>query len=462
MSDTLILGLDASKGRVDGVVLSGEGEVVAQGLDYADTGAQQRALGERLKALCARHGARRLLFVLEATGGYEQTWLDLAETLELGTTRLIPVRLDPVRIHHEYRQQGVRSIGDAISALTIARHVLKELGRYSAGCYLPDAAHRDARCAAHHIHKLGKDMTRLINRLDKQLSIHLPGLLAAFKVHKTDFVLRMLAKYKGKQGLLRAARRGFPGLKGCGPKRSATVLAALEAGSGAARTPELAARVIRDLAEDIRRYAKRIEQRKAELIACAPVDAARVELLRTMPGMGEYQAVQLLVFIDDIGRFDSAAKLAAFVGTQPDHKHSGDRLGGGHLSKKGPGLLRATLFQVVSCALMCGDAHMRAMYDEHKAKGKPDKVVRGILMHKVLRMVYGMLRTRTPYGAEVDRRHRQRRQEAEKPGDTKMSEERIEREAERLRGAPVTARYRNRLKKSHGHQAAGAESTASP
>ena len=50
-----------------------------------------------------------------------------------------------------------------------------------------------------------------------------------------------------------------------------------------------------------------------------------VNLLMTIPGMGIYSSAAIMSEIDDISRFDSKEKLAAYAGLVPRQDQSGSR-----------------------------------------------------------------------------------------------------------------------------------------
>ncbi len=58
-------------------------------------------------------------------------------------------------------------------------------------------------------------------------------------------------------------------------------------------------------------------------------------LLTSITGIGDQSAVEIVVEIEDINRFESAKKLGAYFGTHPMFKQSGDGTWGNHMSKKG-------------------------------------------------------------------------------------------------------------------------------
>ena len=57
----------------------------------------------------------------------------------------------------------------------------------------------------------------------------------------------------------------------------------------------------------------------------------RVKVLTTMPGVGQFTALVMLAEIGDIGRFDSARKLACWAGLTPTVRGSDLTVRHGHI-----------------------------------------------------------------------------------------------------------------------------------
>ncbi len=66
----------------------------------------------------------------------------------------------------------------------------------------------------------------------------------------------------------------------------------------------------------------------------------KVRLLMTIPGINVYSASAILAEIDDISRFPTKEHLASYAGLVPRQDQSGDRDIRGHISKRGPSMLR--------------------------------------------------------------------------------------------------------------------------
>jgi transposase len=72
-----------------------------------------------------------------------------------------------------------------------------------------------------------------------------------------------------------------------------------------------------------------------------------VELLQTIPGCGEINAWTIRAYTDDIKRFSSAKKYAAYAGLVPWVQNSNETIHHGKITKRGPEGLRTALVQVV-------------------------------------------------------------------------------------------------------------------
>ena len=72
-----------------------------------------------------------------------------------------------------------------------------------------------------------------------------------------------------------------------------------------------------------------------------------VELLQTIPGCGPISAWTIRAYTDDIKRFASAKKYAAYAGLVPWVQNSNETVHHGKITKRGPQELRTALVQVV-------------------------------------------------------------------------------------------------------------------
>src|SRR5439155_822512 len=80
----------------------------------------------------------------------------------------------------------------------------------------------------------------------------------------------------------------------------------------------------------------------AELVTRWGADA-RVRRLTTIPGIGPFIAIVLVLELGDIERFASAKRVASYVGLTPRIRGSAGRVRAGHITKEGNRLLRWVL-----------------------------------------------------------------------------------------------------------------------
>ena len=99
--------------------------------------------------------------------------------------------------------------------------------------------------------------------------------------------------------------------------------------------------------------------------------AQRVKLLKTIPGIGGLSAMEILVEIQDISRFETADELAAYLGLTPSQYSSGEHIRMGHITHAGNDRVRTTLVES-SWILIGKDPAMRRKYDniKHRRGGK--------------------------------------------------------------------------------------------
>ena len=123
----------------------------------------------------------------------------------------------------------------------------------------------------------------------------------------------------------------------------------------------------------------------------------RAALLETIPGLGERTIPQLLAYIGRPERFKSVKALIAYASLTPMIRQSGsslDRRRGTH--PMGHRELKRLLYFP---ALVAGKHNplVAAFWQRLKAQNKPGKVIVVACMHKLLSIVYGVLRSGQPF-----------------------------------------------------------------
>ncbi|MEM1281627.1 MAG: IS110 family transposase [Cyanobacteria bacterium P01_H01_bin.152] len=120
-------------------------------------------------------------------------------------------------------------------------------------------------------------------------------------------------------------------------------------------------------------------------------------LLTSIVGVGESTAARVWAEIGSIDHFTSARQLAAFAGLTPQEHTSGTSVQGKtRLCKIGNHRLRKALyFPALTWWRRCPQA--QAFGERLLAAGKVKMQVMGALMHKLIRVIYGILKSGQPF-----------------------------------------------------------------
>lgn len=120
-------------------------------------------------------------------------------------------------------------------------------------------------------------------------------------------------------------------------------------------------------------------------------------LLCSIPGIGRVIALTILSEIPFITSFGRAREVASFAGLTPRLKQSGTSLRSrGSLTKEGSMALRKQLY-MAALNVARRDNSLRPGYEAMIENGKPKMVAICALMHKLLRVAFGVLKHRTPF-----------------------------------------------------------------
>ena len=111
----------------------------------------------------------------------------------------------------------------------------------------------------------------------------------------------------------------------------------------------------------------------------------RVEILTTIPGIGMIAAMELLLELQDITRFQRADQLAAYVGLTPSQYTSADKVRMGRITCVGKNSLRAMLIQA-SWTLIRKDGVMREKYDRLKSRSGGKRAIVAVARTLLIRM----------------------------------------------------------------------------
>jgi len=467
------LGIDVAKGSADFLLVNARKEPLEDGFVLDDCTQGRRILTRLIDGWFAG-GITHLYCGVESTGGYENNWFNLlcslAATYQKKGKTLRVARVNP-RPVKAYGQAGMlRTQTDQTSALAIASYLIgfPEKIRYS--------PHQDrqedplwlaARGQAALIRMLIKQKSQLFNQLEKLLYSHLGELMIYCRHGIPGWLLRLISRYPSRDHLRRAGIRKVASIKGISLDKAQSLLGRLDTGQPAPLP--IACHTIRATAKQILHLQTQIEAQQTHLTSLFE-DHPHVKLIESIKGIGLDSAVRLMVEIEDVSRFDTNKAMCAYFGIHPTWRESGDGHWKTGMSKQGRAQVRGILY-MCSLTAIRWNPPLKALYHRFRKKGMNHYQAMGVVMHKLLRIIYGVLKTQTPYDPQVDQQNQQRSKQAqqayqEKIARTKTAQktarQRYMSEVDSTENAPISRRAYKKRKQEASQSSPKEEYTGSP
>ena len=120
-----------------------------------------------------------------------------------------------------------------------------------------------------------------------------------------------------------------------------------------------------------------------------------LELLMTVPGIGQTTGLALMAEIVDITRFDNAEQLAAYVGMIPMCHSSGEHEGVGDITLRKHAILRSNIIEAAWVAIHKDEA-MQLCYLNNCKRMVPSKAIVKVA-RKLVNRIYFVLKRHQPY-----------------------------------------------------------------
>jgi transposase len=125
------------------------------------------------------------------------------------------------------------------------------------------------------------------------------------------------------------------------------------------------------------------------------------ENLQTIPGIGQTTAIAILAETPTLSNLENARQLAAYAGLTPSQRTSGTSLKGkSRLSKIGSAPLRKSLYFPAIVGKKYNPL-LKEFAANLKHKGKHTMVIIGALMRKLLHIIFGVLKNKTPFNPHL-------------------------------------------------------------
>jgi transposase len=406
MTNTIILGIDVSKYFADMCAISGTGEVLLESKIYFDLAGLQH-LTEQLRVL-SKSKIDAVSAVMESTAHYHRILEQHLRRIGVDVTVINPIQSGSLK------NLEIRKIkSDRTDAKRLAQMYLFKMFRQNYSDSGTIAALKDLTRQRNDIIS---ERVRFSNKLTSLLDQVFPGFRKVFCSIQTHSATAVLSKYPTPEDVLSAKRSVIckviaeasgkkPTSKYALQKAELLISVAKEAREIRVERSSFATLVslYADMLINIRNITDTLEM---QIVNIAQSDSRfweSVELLTTIPGVGQYAAIVLLSEIGDFTRFQKAKQLVAFAGLDPAVKQSGTMsVTHNKISKRGSANIRKILDMCTHVAVHPGCNHqpanaILAEFYEKKRIGKPANVALCACMHKMMVYIFAVLRSRKPF-----------------------------------------------------------------
>lgn len=393
------VGCDASKGYGDFVILNAQKKTMVENFQLDDTFSGHNHLYQQLEAFLKRHPGSRISAGIESTGGYESNWY-YALTRFGASLNVRVAHINPVGIANDSKAERQRNITDKISARNIAEYLIRHPEKVDYGTENPLSG---LKRQWGYIALLKKQLTQLLNHLEILVYTSNPELLMYCRNGVQGWMLQLLLKYPTARELASARVATVSKIPFINEARAAKLIERAKT-SVASMVDGVSSQLLVSTVTQILHLKQVIQIQTNQLEQTCSLH--EVDLLTSCSGIGKTTALVLMIYIETIERFASSKKLAAYFGLHPEYKLSGDgKKGRFRMSKKGQPEPRKMLYMACMSAITSNPL-IKEIYTRKVEQGMAKKAAIGVCMHKMIRLVYGMLKNDTPFDAEIDRTNR--------------------------------------------------------
>ena len=388
----ICVGIDVAKDKHDCVILSSEGEVLADVFTIPNNRDGFETLLQRIRS-CALP-ADIIKVGLEATGHYSYNILGFLLDCGLPTYVINPLHTNLYRKSLSLRKTKT----DRIDARTIAAMLMSDLDLKS---YTDTAYHNEELKSLTRYRfdkvrqraKLKQSVSRLVNILFPELetlvpTLHMASVYALLdelpsaqriaSAHLTHLKTLLDDASKGRYGRDKAVEIREAARRSIGSKIPAKSLE------------------LRHTIQLIRELDKEIDEVEA---AIEEIMGSIQSPITTIPGMGLRMGAMILAEVGDFANFDSPDKILAYAGLSPSTYESGKQKATGayaHMEKRGSRYLRYAIFNATKYVCIW-DSTFAAYLAKKRAEGKHYNVAISHAAKKLVRVIYALQKSGKAY-----------------------------------------------------------------
>jgi len=391
---------DVSKGYADWIILSEKKQILHENFQLDDTHDGHCQLYSIVDKFNSQYKDLEIFAAIESTGGYENNWYHTLKSYQKAFNIKV-ARINPAGVNFNRLASMKRNVTDAISALSIAEFMIEHPENVS---YDTDEFWKSLRRHWNFVEMQKMQRVQTINQLETLLYSANPTLMRFKNDTFPNWLLELIIQCPTATLLAQAQPNELAKIPYLSLDRATKIVA--EANQSIASVVDKnAATLIKQIVLQIKMFNQNIDS-QMKLIE-AEFQCPEIELLTSFKGVGNVSAIGLLLEIGTIKRFATVKAFCSYFGVHPKFKQSGDKIIGVRMSKQGSPNVRKILFNVAKSAIVY-NPHIKELYENKVAGGMQKMAAIGLCMHKILRIIYGILKNATQYDATIDSNNKER------------------------------------------------------
>jgi transposase len=391
-----ILAIDVSKSKSVAAVFMNQNQCSIQPFTFNHTNAELENLSNLLTTLEDHYHVKPKV-VMEATGNYSKPLAAFFQKRGFQTFVLNPL------ITSHIKSKSVRKVKtDPVDVKRIAHAFYTQ----NFQPFIPEDLYNSLRTLTRQYDGFINVQQETLLRLHSHIDLIYPNFRKMFSTIRSKCALKFLAAYPDPQMVLSSSVNEIAvSLESRNRTyawqlhKATLIKQAVEESVCTVSAPQSIVTYYVTLITHMQQTLTDLRNQMSELAKLSP----HYKLLRSIPGIGEVTAATILSEIGSIERFHSKKQLIAYAGLDPSVFQSGKFTATNNkISKRGSPYLRKALYQS-ACAAVSKRANgyanqdMRIFYEKLLATGKPSKVALTACSAKQLRIIYGVLTTKTEF-----------------------------------------------------------------
>jgi len=397
---TYYLGIDVSKGYADFVIFDENKRLIVENFQLDDTAKGHSSLYERLSWFFHTNPESIINAAVESAGGYENNWFEAIHNFQK-TFNIRIARLNPLGVNANSKADFKRNATDKISARNVAEFMIAHPEKVT---FYEQDGMASLRKQWGFAKMLTKQSSQLLNQLETLIYTANPEMLRYWKDGVADWFLKVLLDYPTALELSKANVKSLSKIPYVTKERAGELIEQAKT-SVASASDHITAELIKATVAQLMSLKQAIKKQEELMIKRCSIP--EVALLKSFIGIGDYSAIGLMLEIVSVERFSSVKKLASYFGIHPVLKMSGDGSAKPRMSKQGRKEPRQILYMVALVAVQKNPL-IKQIYQKRLQKGMSKMAAIGYCMHKILRIIYGMLKHNKPFDPKIDEQNREK------------------------------------------------------